>query len=113
MNQSPRAAAGLGALVVLLIDVFVDLQLGLEGVEDAALGEEVEVHEMTTGDVAGAERKLAFAEVVDLLKLAACLFDFFAHGADEGVDAFFFAFRVEHDHGFVFAFHGVWIQLGV
>lgn len=93
------------ALVILLINVFVQDELTADGIEGCAVGFDLEVHEVTAGHVTWAEGELAFAEVVDLLEFGARLFEVTADACDELFDGFFFALHVEDNHGFVFAFH--------
>ena len=100
-------AGGLRAAlqVILLIHVFVQLQLGAEAVHSGRSAGELDVDEVAAFNVAWVEGELAFAHVVDLLKLQTGLFHVFADRADEGVNGFFFAFGVEHDECLVFAVH--------
>jgi len=93
------------ALVILLINVFVQDELTTDGIKGGAIGFDLEVHEVTAGHVTWAEGELAFAEVVDLFELGARLFEVTADACDELFDGFFFALHVEDNHGFVFAFH--------
>lgn len=74
---------GAALQVVLLIDVFVELELGAQAVHGSRLTAELNVHEMAGLNVAWVEGELAFAHVVDLLELQARLFHVLADGADE------------------------------
>ena len=106
--KKTTAMRGLGAAlqVVLLINIFVQTQLGAQGVQSGGGAVELDVHEVAGFNVTGIEGELAFAEVVDLLELESGAFHLTANGADEGVDGFFLAFGVEHDECLVFAIHG-------
>lgn len=105
MKKHRRGGLRAALQVILLIHVFVQLQLGAEAVQSGRCTGELDVDEVAAFDVTWVEGELAFAHVVDLLKLQTGLFHVFADGADEGVNGFFFAFGVEHDECLVFAVH--------
>ena len=108
-----RRWGGLGeALVVLLVDVGVEIELDFEGVDLGGLGLDVVGDVVAFGQLFAAVGESLFAEVVDLVEGDAFEFHLAAEFGDEGVDGVVLAFGVEDDETFVFALHVDSVGLG-